>query len=141
MKLETKNRLNTWKHRSVRLLVFFFVLYAVADSTVLQAYCGNESVGIPPARHISADRAVVNDLGKSDTVSVITSDHGSKDHEDSDETCTDECFGSCSHILIGRYFVDSIIFADSAISARSIQYENKYSFTDFSYLFHPPRIA
>jgi len=48
MKLSAQNRHLNWKGAFSRLLALFFVLYAGADITVLQAYCGNEMVGIPP---------------------------------------------------------------------------------------------
>lgn len=39
--------------RIVSLVAFLFVIYAIADVSVLRAYCGNEALGIPPAHHVA----------------------------------------------------------------------------------------
>ena len=41
------------KRSVIRTVAVFFVMYALADVTVLQVYCGNEFVGVPPEHHSS----------------------------------------------------------------------------------------
>ncbi len=35
-----------------RILALFFLVYALSDVSVLQVYCGNEALGIPPDHHM-----------------------------------------------------------------------------------------
>jgi hypothetical protein len=66
---ENKIKVRSWS-TVTRFLALFILVYAVADISVLQVYCGNESLGIPPEHHAvsishvndhSADICEVND--------------------------------------------------------------------------------
>jgi hypothetical protein len=141
MKSERQNILRVSKRGASRLLVFLFVLYALADISVLQIYCGNEAIGIPPAHHLTR----VKEANDNYTDKMIrmqgADDHKSPVDDQSDSDCNDECFGGCAHIILGRFFFEPTELIDSQIVSSSRTYENKYSNSNLTHLFRPPQSA
>jgi hypothetical protein len=138
MKPHRTNRRLSWKRGFFRVAVFLFVVYALADSTVLQAYCGNEKIGIPAAHHVRPPKAETIE-----SVQAMRSDsHQSPTDHNSDQPCADDCLSGCSHLIVGSFFIDiSDSLAYTRKSSTPIIYESKYSHSDVSYLFRPPRTA
>lgn len=133
----TSRRLN-WKRGLFRVAVFFFVVYAFADSTVLQAYCGNEALGIPAAHHTKPPK-----VEKIASLQATQSDsHQSPTDHDSEKPCEDDCLSGCSHLIVGSFFID---IPDSLAYLQKIPtpvtYKSKYSHSNVAYLFRPPRTA
>lgn len=102
MRNTENNSILIWRRRAARLLAVFFVLYAIADISVLQQYCGNEALGIPPyTGQVEAVNQKINDAsGDLLTGSAMSCSSHEEDRPDSPRT-EEGCFGCCSHILIG----------------------------------------
>jgi hypothetical protein len=128
------------KHKSILKRIFikcvalFFVIYALADVSILQAYCGNESVGIPPAYHFSKE--------KNDSTEDIA-DNFQQPHEqkDSEQDCGDDCCICSSHVVINSYNVESSLVKLAKIAPKTTSYENRYPNSELRNLFRPPQIA
>lgn len=82
------------RSRITSLVAFLFVIYAVADVSVLQAYCGNEALGIPPAHHIIENVNSVFSVEQEDY--IISADRQQRQSDDEHEyDHPHECF--CWH--------------------------------------------
>jgi len=138
MKSHRKSKRFNWKRGISRVAVFLFVVYALADSTVLQAYCGNENIGIPAAHHIRKPK-----VETAESVRAIQSDsHQSPTDHDSDQPCADDCLSGCSHLIVGSFFIDiADPLAYSQKISTPVTYESKYSHSNVACLFRPPRTA
>lgn len=100
-----RNNRNSWfiiKRCLIKLVAVFFVVYALADVTVLQAYCGNESVGIPPAHHLSNSTSVM-DPSRPPVTDGEDQERFFSTHQSTDEPCSgdEECFCCCPHVTVG----------------------------------------
>jgi len=92
-----------FRNRLTSLVALLFVLYAIADVSVLQAYCGNEALGIPPAHHVSESP---NSTSHADQANYfISADHHQQQSDDEhDYDHQHECF--CWHqTVVGSYFL------------------------------------
>lgn len=138
MKPTKKSKRLNWRCGFFRVAVFLFVVYALADSTVLQAYCGNEALGIPAAHHIKPPK-----VEKIASVQAIQTDsHQSPTDHDSEKPCEDDCLSGCSHLIVGSFFIDiADPLAYSQKISTPVTYESKYSHSNVAYLFRPPRTA
>lgn len=106
MKLSGQNRHLKWKHTISRVLALFFVLYVFADITVLQAYCGNEMVGIPPyAQQIQIKQK--NKKIDSPTIADASSPFRQEQTPDL-PVSEDSCFCCCSHTTISFNSIQSV---------------------------------
>lgn len=83
-------------------IAVLFVLYAAADITVLQAYCGNEALGIPPASKILAKQQQQEEAARRDKQFAASNDAGLNGQhapgEEPESESDDECFCCCPHI-------------------------------------------
>lgn len=126
------------------LVAVLLVLYAFADVTVLQAYCGNETVGIPPASKIAAvERSAARHKAAQTTAGASMSKQQPQPGDDQNSDAPggdDECFCCCPHVVTASFnFVP--------LSAATVVYHQSYSsFPKFlhsdSHLgscFRPPR--
>ena len=90
------------KKRASVLVAVLFVLYAVADITVLQAYCGNEALGIPPASRINQKQQRLQQ-SKREAVSVDETAFNESQRQPADEQESeapdDDCFCCCPHLI------------------------------------------
>lgn len=134
---------NSTKHGLISLVALLFVVYALADITVLQAYCGNEAVGIPPAHHLSktskspASRSATN-------FSQIRSESDEESRPGSDPTqdCDDDtCFCCCSHVVKGYFAIPSYKPTIRVGFSQSDTYVGRYSNSSLTQFFRPPRIS
>lgn len=91
------------RSKIVSLVAFLFVIYAIADVSVLQAYCGNEAVGIPPAHHISGNGSSA--FSGEQEKNFISADHDQRQSDDEHEyDHQHECF--CWHqTVVSSYFL------------------------------------
>ncbi len=107
MELQRQNQPLKWKRAISRVLALFFVLYALADITVLQAYCGNEMVGIPPyAQQIQMKQKIK----KIDSPTFADSSNSSRQEQPPDlPTSEESCFCCCSHTTIGFNSLQSVV--------------------------------
>lgn len=133
------------KKTAIKVLAAFFVIYALADVSVLQAYCGNESLGIPPADHLTKSKSKVDDASaaahhcSADRAEI---NHVSVSSSPSPEAPCEgdpECFGSCAHIAIPFAFIE---FRETPIlpkDAKIDSYQNRYNPSDLTPLFQPPK--
>jgi len=135
--------LNNIKYSLVRLVALLFVIYVLADVSILQAYCGNESAGIPPAHHFSQNTG--NTLQRVDGVSAENQTEVRKQSGQDNQTLHDwdeeACFCCCSHVVAG-YFAVTLDFNTHALSdTQPDTYVSTYSNSTLSNFFRPPRQA
>lgn len=131
------------KRRLVSLVALLFVVYALADVTVLQAYCGNEAVGILPAHHLSKTvRSPAKSSATDSTQIRPESDEESRPGSDPTQDCDDDtCFCCCSHVVTGYFAVPSCKPTSRLELSQSDTYAGRYSNSSLTQLFRPPRTA
>lgn len=143
MKRNERNRQLNWKLIASRLVAFFFVLYALADVTVLQEYCGNETVGIPSyAQQIQAKNRTVDKMTDSQTVSFYSS--SSHEEQTPESPASDEeCFCCCSHTILNFNFVKFVAREISPTKQSESNFsENRLkSDSHLPQLYQPPKFA
>lgn len=140
MVLSKKKRIN-WRLRLTQLIALLLVLYALTDITVLQAYCGNEAVGIPPAHHLVKNNqdSTEKEFQFQENQNTLSKSHN---QEESPEDCSDECCFCCSsHSILNYFRFESKMFEVKLAQTNSLSYENNHSNTELHYLFRPPRIT
>lgn len=135
------------KKATIYSLALFIIVFALADVSILQAYHGNESLGILPTHHteekIDCEFEVnsaynFTDLNETDTPFFIDHQHNS----DTDCPGESECLASCSHIII-CYFVfntDELLSKYRQPRNPSFQ-ENTTPKSEPADIFHPPKAA
>lgn len=144
MRNSGQNPTAAWKRRITRGIALLFVLYAFADMTVLQVYCGNEAVGIPPAHHSAQEsQTSIQDKNDNSVEAKQTNIHQSQnEQEEPGQDCDDDdCFCCCSHAIAGYFFIEPFPFSDDRISLVVGSYENKHPNSDLTHLFRPPQTA
>lgn len=143
MKLNKQKSQLSWKRGISRFVTLFFVLYAFADITVLQEYCGNEALGIPSyARQVEVKNRRVDKTTESQIVFV--SSHSSEDKQTPEPPASDEeCFCCCSHTTLGFNPIKSVVREiSSAKQSESNFSENRLnSDSHLSQLYEPPKFA
>ena len=125
--------------RATQLLALFILLYALADVSVLQAYCGNESIGIPPDHH---SVSLTNDSAQSghETCRESIKAACQQSPDDQDYNHHHLCF--CSHqTVIGSFRFNSALTTKLIDTSCPSSHENKRPDSGLSTLFHPPRSA
>lgn len=91
------------RSKLVSLVAFLFVIYAIADVSVLQAYCGNEALGIPPAHHV-AEKADQVSSDDHDSYVVSAGHHEGQSDDEHEYDHQHECF--CWHqTVVSSYFL------------------------------------
>lgn len=108
MKHNKQSRQSNWKRKTSRLVALLFVVYALADISVLQQYCGNEAVGIPSyARQMQAKNRTVDKTA--DSQNVYISSHSPQEEQTPESPASDEeCFCCCSHTTLGFNPIKSV---------------------------------
>lgn len=125
------------RNRLTSCVAFLFVIYAIADVSVLQAYCGNEALGIPPAHHVSENADTTLSVEQANY--FISSDHHDGQSDDEHEyDHQHECF--CWHqTVVGSYFLtksESALLSSSRLPAfRSSGHKN----SDLDHNLRPPQ--
>lgn len=135
------------RKRVIQITALLFMLYAFADITVLQAYCGNETVGIPSyARQLHLEKQISRKTQSSSDEKVVTTfsqlshQEQSPDAPDSDE----ECFCCCSHTLHGFNPVKTIkreISPAQATFGSNFSGKSLLSDSHLPLLYQPPKFA
>lgn len=136
----TKNRI---KRGLISLVALLFVVYALADITVLQAYCGNEAVGIPPAHHLSKTSKSPASRSATNFIQIRPeSEEESRPGSDPTQDCDDDaCFCCCSHVVKGHFAIPSYKTTTRVEFSQSDTYVGRYSNSSLTQLFRPPRTA
>ena len=139
MKLSGQNQHLKWKRTISRVLALFFVLYVFADITVLQVYCGNETVGIPAyAQQIQKNQK----SKKTDSPTVAAFSSSSQQEQTPELPASEEsCFCCCSHIVIGLYFIKSVVpeMLPAQQSKSNFSENQLKSNSHLSQLYQPPK--
>jgi len=143
MKGNGHNRQSNWKCIASRLIALFFVLYAFADVTVLQEYCGNETLGIPSyARQIQVKNKTVDNTTNSQIVYVAS--HLPQEEQTPESPASDEeCFCCCSHTTLSFNSINSVVREISTTpQSESNFFENSLkSDSHLPQLYQPPKFA
>ena len=132
------------KKAVIYLVALFFVLYVLADVSVLQAVHGSEVMGIPPAHH-SADMSgnkpgeVSRESDRKDQLSFSKAD----EHGDANEDCNDDdnCLAGCSHIVVSYFVFASRSTVEIKQNQNILRHENTIPMSEPSDIFHPPKTA
>lgn len=140
---------NSIRRGLTRLAALLFVVYALADVTVLQAYCGNEAIGIPPAHYLSKNTVVENSgIAVSRPSKYLTSmgrklDGPYRQGGDPSQNRDDaSCFCCCSHAIAGSFTILSYISTNiRPRPSQSDSYIGRYSNSSLTQLFRPPKSA
>lgn len=134
---------NSIKRGLIRLVALLFVVYALADVTVLQAYCGNEAVGIPPAHHISKNTVVdANTSFANHVQSGGVSDEKRQQGDEPVQDCNDDaCFCCCSHVIAGHFSFPSKSLNSASQGLRHYTYVGRHANSELTNFFRPPRTA
>lgn len=136
MQTKKKNSGLIWKQRAGQLLAVLFVLYALADISVLQEYCGNENFGIPSySQQIQAK----NNISQPVAEVSPSSDQNQPDNPSGEE----DCFCCCSHILLGFNFATENSPKILALkkSASNFSLKHQQTETHLPQLYQPPKFA
>ena len=128
-----------WRHRLTRLAALFFVMYALSDVSVLQVYCGNEAIGIPPAHHSSkqADDSIRDGHRTCSTSESFDCRQTPDDHEYDHQH---ECF-CWQQVVVGYYMLSPGRLAELEETRPPIFYRDPHSDSAISHFFRPPRTA
>ena len=130
----------------MQAIALLLVLYAFADMTVLQAYCGNEAVGIPSyARQLQMEKQssrkiqISRDEKVATTFSELSQPEQTPDAPVSDE----ECFCCCSHTVHGFSPVKTITRKISPAAVFGSNFSDKSLLSDshLPLLYQPPKFA
>lgn len=128
------------RNRITSLVAFLFVIYAVADVSVLQAYCGNEMLGIPPAHHVSEEGESAasstqhgNYVTSADSELPQSPDEHDYDHQH-------ECF--CWHqTVVGSYRFSHRKVTEKSQSQSLDIHTSRHKDTDLNSHFRPPQLS
>lgn len=130
------------KHKLTSLAALLFVIYALADVSVLQAYCGNEAVGIPSAHHVSNSEREKGKENQKFASGRSESDEKSRQNDVPSQDCPDEaCFCCCSHVIPGFFVLPSTKITCISRECRQDSYTSGYATSSLTYFFRPPRIS
>lgn len=126
------------------ILAAFFVLYAVLDISVLQAYCGNEALGIPPwAAQLKLES---NDspfeIGTGGEAYVIFSQIPDDERSNHIPASDEACFCCCSHTTIAIGFLNPVK-QPAALPVSAPNYSKKNLHADAHPLrfYQPPKFS
>lgn len=127
------------RRRATQLLALFILVYAMADVSVLQAFCGNESLGIPPDHHSAS---LTNDSAQSghETCSESKKAECQRLPDDEDYDHSHQCF-CWQQIVVGSFRFDSALITELIETCRPSSHENKRPDSDLQTFFRPPRSA
>ena len=120
-----------------RFVAFLFLLYAFADLSVLQEYCGNENLGIPSyAQQVQAKNDILQTVAD---ISPTSHQEQTPDVPVGDE----ECFCCCSHTLLGFNCatINSAKVLALKKSASNFSLKHRQTETHLSQLYQPPKFA
>ncbi len=143
MKVSEQNQHLKWKRTISRLIALFFVLYAFADITILQVYCGNEMVGIPPYAQQIQIKQKSQKTNRS-TIAAADSSSSSRQEQMPDLPVSEEsCFCCCSHSTIGFNSIESVApeILPTKQSKSNFSVNRRKSNSHLPQFFQPPKFA
>lgn len=135
-----------WR-RATHLLAAFFVLFAFADVSVLQAYSGNETIGIPSyARQLQIEKLKSKKTDAPVAAQAAGDFSGSPEEQlpPDPHSSEENCFGCCSHVLLGFNIAESIsreILPARLTAPNFFGYRRPHSDSHLQKLYQPPKSA
>jgi hypothetical protein len=145
MELHVCSNGSVWKRRGIILLAAFFVLYAVLDISVLQAYCGNETLGIPSyaAQLRMEGKTAALKTGAENAFFIGASQFPSEEQSNDDPGSDDSCFCCCSHTTVAVNSLAPVSKrpASSAASAPNFSDKNLHTDSHPSPHYQPPKFS
>ena len=127
------------RSRITSLVAFLFVIYALADVSVLQVYCGNEALGIPPAHHMTEEGDPASSTQHGNYVTSADSEQPqSPDEHDYDHQ--HECFCWHQTVVVSYRFSHSKVTAKSQSQSPDI-HTSRHKDTDLDNHFRPPQLT
>ncbi len=141
--LDIKKFIKIIKKATVYSVALFIVVFALAEVSILQAYCGNEAIGIPPAHHTEQIKDCPDEINQTNTVKTdLDNSFTNHNHNSDDEgDCEDECQGNCTHIILGYFEFLPFISKETKQVQNPLFYENTIPTLDPTSLFRPPQTA
>ena len=145
MKLNNcQNIFKLMKKVTIHSVALFIIVFALADVSILQAYHGNETLGIPPAHH-SEQKAdcgdkileIKKDGTTSDTPFFTNHDHNSE----TDCQGEGECLASCSHVIVSYFGFNANQFKVDSTLQNPLSHEVTSPKSEPADIFHPPQLA
>ncbi len=143
--INRQNFAKALKKATVYSVALFFVVFALAEVSILQAFCGNEAVGIPPSHHITQEtedcpvELTKNDFNHENSKSPSVTSH----NHDTDEDCfgETECLGCCSHVTISQFVFHQYVALNFKNIPNILFYENNIPKSELTSVFRPPQTA
>jgi hypothetical protein len=135
------------RRRATQLLAAFFVLFAFADVSVMQAYSGNETVGILTfARQLQIEKLKSKKTGAPVVALAATNLSGSPSEQlpPDPHSSEENCFGCCSHVLLGFSLAESIereVLPTKITASNFSDRERPQSDSHLQQLYQPPKSA
>lgn len=139
-----QNLKNTLKMAISDILAIAIIVFALADISVLQAYHGNETLGIPAEHHQTQESNCAQENTRKsldEQRTDIISRHGDQHEPDGGCAGEAECLAGCSHSVIGFFVLNTNDFPEIILSKNSIIHEETDSKSAPSDIFHPPQKA
>ncbi len=139
--LKQQNFVKKIKGATIYVVALFFIVFALADLSVLQAYHGNENVGIPAEHHTYQDDDCSQEKPLDSTQSEQPSISSHDEHHNQDDDCSDkgECLAGCSHIIVSYFVFNANVFSEVRQTQESLFYENTTPKSEPTSIFRPPR--
>lgn len=141
--LDWHNFIKSLKKATIYSVALFIVVFALAEVSILQAYCGNEAIGIPPAHHTDQKKDCPDEISQTNTVKT-DSDNSFTNHNhnsDDEDDCDEECLGNCAHVILGYFEFLPFISEETKQVQKPLFYENTILTSDPTSLFRPPQTA
>ncbi len=144
MVFHRQNFVKVIRKATVYSVALFIVVFALADVSVLQAYHGNETIGIPPANHTAQEKDCPDELTQMSTDQTNSDTAFFTNHNhNSDEECSGEgeCLASCSHIVVGYFVFSTHILSVTEQTQTPLFYDRIIPNSESASVFRPPQTA
>lgn len=127
------------RRKLISLTALLFVIYALADVSILQVYCGNEALGIPPAHHSASQEGLRYSI-QPEVNSVSDGAESPKVPDDHEYDHQHECF-CWQQVVVGFYFFDTIRLSAERENRTLVFHDAQHTDSDLSLHLRPPQIA
>jgi len=127
------------RNRITSLVALLFVVYALADVSVLQVYCGNEALGIPPVHHSASPEGLTYNI-QPEMNFVSDGTDSPKVPDDHQYDHLHECF-CWQQVVVGFYFFDTIRLSEERENRSLVFHDAQHTDSDLSLHLRPPQIA
>ena len=127
------------RHRLTSLAAVFFVIYALADVSILQIYCGSEALGIPPDHHMVG---IARHLAQSsETPCAVDHADCQQPPEDHEYDHQHQCFCWQNVVVVAFVNFDFGTVVKSPVPELPFSSEDVHTYSVLSDHFRPPRTA